>query len=58
MLRIAEALDFIIEVLGKITGQRPKSGFWHNVERFLLGVIIVFLLGALAVRIVSWVAAL
>lgn len=58
MTRITEASDFIIEILGKMTGQRPKPSLWHNVERFLLGVIIFLLLGALAVRIVTWVAAL
>lgn len=58
MSNVIRAIDAIIRALESITGQRPKVGFWMNVERILIaiGVIVLCtLIGVvLAVKILNW----
>lgn len=43
-------LDTIIKIMGRLIGQSPKPELWHNVERWLIGGLLIFLLCALTVR--------
>lgn len=52
MTSIVRVVDFVIDVLGTAMGNRPEPGFWRNVERILIVLLVLGLLATLCV----WVA--
>jgi hypothetical protein len=36
---VIASIDFIIDMISTVTGQRPKPGFWTATERFVIAII-------------------
>jgi hypothetical protein len=51
MTSIVRVIDFAIDVFGAVMGHRPEPGFWRNVERILIVLLVLGLLAMLCVRL-------
>ncbi|SCX32316.1 hypothetical protein DSM25558_5443 [Agrobacterium sp. DSM 25558] len=48
---VIASIDFIIDMISTVTGQRPKPGFWTAAERFVIAIIGIGVLALLAITL-------